>query len=160
MKKHRKPVQSFNFTAMHELMADPINPVSPQLLGGHLARVNAALKSLAEDADPSRDAWRDLSDAVNILESLQVLGYINDEGQEIIKAKDAMGQAGARALEGGKLRLTGPGIATLRNLLDDYAEIVQALSARQFIKACRTTERRVREILRGVKNQGDRVIAL
>lgn len=162
MKKrtHRKAVEVFHFTAMDELLASATQPVPARRLGDHLTKVNAALRSLMTDAEPAREAWRDLSDAVNILESLRELGYILDTSDEITKAKDAMGQAGARALEGGTLRLTGPGLQTLRTLLLDYEEIVTALSERQFVKACRATERRVRAILRGVVGAGDKVIAL
>lgn len=163
MRKHtrRKPAGHLpHYTLVHEMMASPTEPVAEHLLAAHLGKVRGARLALQTDASPSPTDWGTLSDAVNMLASLQELGYINDDSGEIIKAKDAMGQAGARHLEGGVLRLTGPGITTLHLLLDDYSEVVRALSARQFIKAVRHTEKRVLEIIRGKAHRGDKVVAL
>ena len=148
------------YTLLHELQASPTQPVAEHLMAAHLAIVNAGLLALQRDAAPSVQDWGCLSDAVNMLSSLHELGYIADEGDEITKAKDAMGEAGERHLAGGTLRLTGPGIATLRALLDDYEPIARALSARQFIRCVRHAERRALEILRGKTKSGDKVVAL
>ena len=162
MKKHakRRAAHVPQYTLMHELAGSPTSPVAEHLLVGHLGLLRAALLALQTDPAPTTTAWGTLSDAVNMLASLQELGYINDDSEEIVKAKDAMGEAGARHLAGGVLRLSGPGIATLHALLDDYSDVVHALSARQFIKAVRHAERRVLELMRGKSAAGDRVIAL
>lgn len=162
MKKRtaRKAAEFFHFTLLDELQASATLPVPEHRLNGHLIRVHEGLMSMERDAVPSVDAWRDLSDAVNILESLIEMGIVSDEGGQIIDAKNAMGQAGARHLETGAIRLSGEGMQILRGLLEDYGTVVQALTERQFISACRRTERRVRQILRGVTRPGDVVVAL
>ena len=162
MKKRgmRKSAQLFQFTLLDELQASSTLPVPEHRLNGHLIRVHEGLMSLERDAVPPLDAWRELSDAVNILESLVDMGIVSDDDQQIIDAKNAMGHAGARHQETGVMRLTGEGIQILRGLLEDYGTVVQALTERQFISACRRTERRVRQILRGVVRPGDKVVAL
>lgn len=162
MKKHatRKRAECFHFTLIHELQASSTKPVPEARLNGHLMRVHQGLESLERDVEPHVDAWRDMSDAVNILESLVEMGIVSDDGDQITAAKNAMGQAGARHLESGALRLSGEGIQVMRGLLEDYGTVVQALTERQFVSACRRTERRVRQILRGCVRPGDKVVAL
>lgn len=140
--------------------ASGTKPVPAQKLDGHLERVGQGLLDLQRAASPSLAAWRDLSDAINILESLKEMGLVADDGDEITRAKDAMGEAGARHQETGTLRLSGPGIQTLRALLDDYSEVVRGVTERDFIRACYRTEARIRQILRGNVRAGDRVIAI
>ena len=162
MKKHSKrrpPGQLPMYTLMHELTASPTEPVAKHLLAEHLGKVRAALAALQMNPDPTTHDWGALSDAVNLASSLVELGLISDESGEVTKAKDAMGEAGARLLAGGTLRLTGPGIQVLHALLDDYEEVVHALAARQFIRGVRHAERRVLELLRGKRYAGDRVVA-
>lgn len=162
MKKHgtRKPAQFFHFTLLDELQASSVHPVPEHRLNNHLIKVHEGLMSMERDAVPHVDGWRDMSDAVNILESLVEMGIVSDDDGQIVAAKNAMGHAGVRHIETGVMRLTGEGMQILRGLLEDYGTVVQALTERQFIGACRRTERRVREILRGAVRAGDKVVAL
>lgn len=162
MKKrcNRKPVGMPNFTAMDELMASPVAPVPESRLATHLLRLHTGLDALIGGEQVDFAAWRDMSDAVNILESLAEMGLVQDPEGQITAAKNAMGEAGARRLDGGPLQLSEEGAQVLRGLLTDYDAVVLALTERQFIQACRRTERRVRAILRGQVSSGDKVVAI
>lgn len=148
------------FSARACQRASGVNPVPAVVLEGHLKRVNAGLQALVTAEGPQLDAWRDLSDAVNILASLGELGFIADATGEIDRAKQVLAEAGIRYGETGVLRLTGEGINTVWLLLTDYAEVVRSLTERQFYVACRNAEKRIREIRRGNVNPGDKVVAL
>ena len=159
-KKRRTSQLPFQFTVVDELMASPTDPTPARRIDPHLARVRSGLDALMRAEVPSLDAWRDLSDAVNILSAMAELGIVQDESDECTKAKNAMGEAGARHLEMGTLRLSGSGARTLLDLLADYEELVRMMPERDLIRSIRRAERRVREILQGKVAAGDKVFAL
>ena len=47
------------------------------------------------------------------------------------------------------LRLSGPGMQAVRAVLEDYRDVIEALSARTMIRAHRLTEKRLHDILEG-----------
>lgn len=67
-----------------------------------------------------------------------------------------MALAGARHLQGGApIRLDGRGIAAVRAVLSDYAEMLQTLSERTMTECHRLTERRIYQIQAGQRQAHD-----
>ena len=148
------------FSARAIQRASATKPVPEQLLVQNLQRINEGLHALQHDDGVQLDAWHKLSDAVNILASLGELGFISDPTGEIDRTKNVMGEAGERYLRTGTLRLTGAGIQTVRQLLEDYEDVVRGLSERQFLTACRNAEKRINQIRRGHVCPNDKVVGL
>ena len=63
--------------------------------------------------------------------------------------------AGRRHFQGGAIRLDGPGIAAIRAVLEDYAELLAVLPERTVIACHRATEKRLHEILAGKSKAHD-----
>ena len=84
------------------------------------------------------------------------------QGDPLADAVAALALAGARHLQdGAPIRLTGEGIRAMRCVLASYAEQLETLSARTMTECHRLTERRVHDILRGVRRAHDvEVVAL
>lgn len=126
----------------------------------HLGAVNAGLDAMQHADGVQIDGWGAVSEAINILAAMGELGMITDATGEIDRAKNAMGEAGERYHKTGALRLSGAGLQTVRQLLEDYEDVVRGLTERQFLQACRHATKRIGEIRRGHVGAGDRVVSL
>jgi hypothetical protein len=125
-----------------------------------LARLEVALGNLQLEPQPSKWAWRDLTDMVNFLQSLIELGWATDESGHIEAAKQALYRS-SRALEDhGTIRLDGPGLSAMREVLDQFTELLGQLSAHSYWVAVRHTKQRIQRLLLGGKRQGDVVVAI
>jgi hypothetical protein len=125
-----------------------------------LTRIERGYAGLQADAEPSLTAWRDMTDVVNFLQSLLELGWVTDEGQHIEGGKGALKQAADALEHHGKIRLTGQSIRDLREVLDRFTEILEALDERSYWAAVRHTAVRVLALQRGRKKPGDIVVSL
>ena len=135
-----------------------------------LVRMETALASIARDQSPSVHSWRLLSDAVNMMETLtklspvrvRVVGgrldeyVIKDESGLLNDAVQALAEAGCRHVQQqAPIRLSGPGIQAVRAVLADYADLVSQLPAWVLLHCHRETERRLHQIRRGERQDGD-----
>lgn len=147
------------YTLLDEMMASPTELLPAEKRAYQLERMKFGLKSIETGDSPSPQDWRMCSDAVNIMETLVTHGVwkdcdgddmqVEDADRLIPDAIHALAMAGRRSLDGGHIRLDGPGIKAVRAILEDYETMLNSLSARSIIRAHRLTERRVQEILRG-----------
>jgi hypothetical protein len=146
MKKHQKKRQ---YTMMDVLLASPTNqmPVAKQIYQLDLMR--KGLNALEKSDSPTAEHWRCVSDAINLLETMLEMGLIEDTEGLLKDAVFAMGEAGARAMKGKAIRLSGKGIQACRAVLDDYAAVMKALPERTMIKAYMKTEKRISDIVAG-----------
>lgn len=126
-----------------------------------LHRLEVALAHMRDEANPTKWAWRDLTDMVNFLQSLTELGWATDEGGHIDAAKLVLFNAG-RSLEGqGCARTDDAGDASLREVLQQFGELLAQLSAHSYWHAVRHTKNRIQALLvGGAKRQGDTVVAI
>lgn len=125
-----------------------------------LTRLEGALANLREAPTPSKWAWRDLTDMVNFLQSLIELGWATDESGHIEAAKEALYRS-SRALEDhGTIRLDGPGLSAMREVIDQFTDLLGQLSAHSYWMAVRHTKQRIQRLLLGGKKQGDIVVAI
>lgn len=166
MKKDRNPFAPRTYTLVDEITAHPIRPLPEDARCHQLTRMWQGLASLERDAEPSKDAWRVVSDAVNLMEtfirhgpwpdSIGGVVHIEDDNNLLSDAVTALALAGKRKVDEGKpIRLDGPGIFAARAILEDYASLLAVLPHRTVVRCHRITERRIRKVLHGIKQPHD-----
>lgn len=163
--KARGPAPTYSW--MDVLMASASQPMPQAKRRFQTTRMWQALASLETAAQPSTEDWRICSDAVNLLETLVTTnnGWWPDCDGEPVQVQDASGLlndavtalalAGRRHTAGQTLRLDGPGIQTVRAVLEDYQTVLDTLPHRTMVQCHIATERRVRAILRGHRRPHD-----
>lgn len=146
----RRAPRRFTYTRLHVLLASATEPMPEAVRTHHLTRMWQGLASLERDTQPTPEAWRLCSDAVNVMESLVDMGVCQDERGLLHDAVQALALAGARHVDHGQpIRLSGPGMIAVRGVLEDYADVLAHIPHRIAVEAHRATERRVRDILEG-----------
>lgn len=157
-RKHQPAIRE-TYSWVTELMARPDAPLPERDRTHHVTVILQALRSLERDEAPSTDDWRLCSDAVNMMETLCThAGWTDATGAPVLfsdasgllmDAITALALASKRHRKGGPIRLSGEGIQAVRAIVEDYAGMLEQLSARSIIRAHRLTERRLRAILSG-----------
>ena len=151
----RRPVRTQTYTLLDELAASTVHPLPEATRVSQLSRMWEGLAAIERAPEPTVDDWRVCSDAVNLLESLIVMGELQDVDGLLPEAVHTIWTCGKRYNEGRGLRLDARGIFVVRSILEDYAEALAALPARTMIQAHRRTERRIQEIQAGRKQPHD-----
>lgn len=141
--------RKLTYTQMDVLMASPDKPTPEFKRNYQLTRMWQGLHELETAHAPTINDWTVVSDAINMMETLQVMGWVADTDDMLTDAMKAMTEAGKRHQDGHALRLTGQGMQTIRGILEDYASAVEQLSYRVMVVAHRKTEQRLHEILDG-----------
>lgn len=149
MKKRKAPQYVRHYTLMHEITASPTQPLPAEWRTHQLTSMWGGLHELETHPAPGTNAWRVCSDAVNLMETLIEQGEVQDTQGLLMDAITALAEAGKRHRAGGVLRLSGPGMQAVRAVLEDYRDVIEALSARTMIRAHRLTEKRLHDILEG-----------
>ena len=159
------------YSVLDELMASDSQPMPAEKRTYQLTRMRQGLDDMLHAAAPSADAWRVLSDAVNLLETLVLGGEapqrdaagrivgshwrgcdgdaveVRDSSGLLLDAITAMAHAGNRAMHGKPMRLDGPGLSAVRAVLEDYQAALECLPARTMIRCHRKTAARMRKAL-------------
>ena len=182
MKGKRRPKPpSTHYSMMDELLASTSQPMPQRNRDYQLKQMTEALQELMQAPKPTNNAWRIVSDAVNLLETLVQHGEapikdatgniiashwrdcdgdaveIRDNSGLLLDAITAMTKAGQRMLEGHPLRLDGPGIAAVRAVLEDYQAALETLPHRTMVRCHRATEKRIREVFNKIEQLPDGV---
>ncbi len=137
------------YSHMHVLMASPTAPMPERKRLHQLTAMWLGLAALEKGHEPTTNDWRVCSDAVNLMETLVTQGAVQDASGLLQEAVGALAKASQRYLDGGQIRLDGPGIAAVRAVLEDYATALEALPERTMVACHRKTEARMREIMAG-----------
>lgn len=137
------------------MTASPTAPMSADAQSYQLTTMLQGLRAMETDPNPSTVDWRVCSDAVNLMETLVEMEVIEDTSGLLLDAVTGLAMAGKRAQAGGQIRMDGPGIRAVRAVLEDYAMVIQTVSARTMVLCHRRTEKRIREILAGRKRAHD-----
>ncbi len=167
---HKRTHTPMVYSKMHELLASPSEPMAAATRRHQLTRMADALHEMMHAPAPSLNAWRVISDAVNLLETLVLHGEApikNASGQTTAShwrgcdgspieiadtsgllddAVAAMVTAGNRHHQGKPLRLDGPGLDAVRAALEDYQTALDTLPARTMVRCHRATEKRICQI--------------
>jgi len=151
MKRRASRAPRPTYTLWDEMAASPTQP-TPQATRRHqLTRMWQGLRAIETAETPTTEDWRVCSDAVNLMETLVTMGQVQDSSGLLPDAITALALAGKRHIAGATIRLDAPGIHAVRAILEDYADVLDALPARTMVSCHRQTERRLREILAGKK---------
>ena len=177
----RRPPQALHYSLMHEMLASPSEPMPAHNRRHQLTRMAGALHEMMTADRPGNGAWRVLSDAINLTETLVLHGKSpikNADGKviashwngcdgDLIEIADTSGlladaiagmaKAGQRMLDGKPMRLDGPGLHAVRAVLEDYQAALEALPARTMVACHRATEKRIREIFGRIERLPDGV---
>lgn len=135
---------------LDRLMASPTEPMPTERARNQLTNMHLALGEIERGFEPTAGDWRQLADAVNLMETFVEMGIAIDTSGLLRQAVAALAIAGARHLQDGQpLRLTGAGIQAVRAILADYTMCLEELPERVIVEAHRQTEIRVRAVLEG-----------
>lgn len=146
------------YSLMDEIMASGTDPLPAEKIRHQLSRMYQGLHSLETAEQPTMDDWQVVSDAVNMLETFVEKDICEDQTGLLTDAVSAMAQAGRRHIQHGVIRLDAKGIATIRAVLEDYAQLIEVLPARVMIHCHRKTEMKLHDILRGKAKPHDVVV--
>lgn len=154
MKRH-KHTATPTYTLLDEMTASPTQSLPEATRTSQLTRMWAGLAAIEQSPNPTTDDWRVCSDAVNLMETLVDMYVVEDNSGLLQDAITALALAGKRQTAGNAIRLDAQGIQAIRAVLEDYASVIEQVSARTMIHCHRLTERRIREILLGRKRPHD-----
>jgi uncharacterized protein YyaL (SSP411 family) len=155
MKRRRKPINHLTYTLLDEMTASPTQPLPEATRTHQLTRMWSGLAAIEKSPAPTADDWRVCSDAVNLMETLVDMYVVQDNSGLLQDAITALALSGKRHMTGTAIRLDAQGIQAIRAVLEDYASVIEQVSARTMIHCHRLTERRIREILSGKKRPHD-----
>lgn len=146
----------YTYTLMDELAASSTEPLPMDFRRHQLTRMWSGLSAIERLPAPTTDDWRVCSDAVNLMETLVVEMRVCEDASGLINdAVTALAVAGKRHRATGTIRMDAAGIQAVRAVLEDYAEVIDALPARTMMKCHRLTERRNHKIIQGKKQAHD-----
>lgn len=125
-----------------------------------MARLHVALEEIAKGSNPSVLSWRDLTDAMNFLQSATELGWATDEEGAVSAAKAGLLTGYENVKKHGVVRMDGPGLAGMRNLLEQLQQVLDQISAHSYWQLVAHTQKRVLKVARGAARKGDTVVQL
>lgn len=167
MKGKRRPKSpSTHYSMMDELLASTSQPMPQRNRDYQLKQMTEALQELMQAPKPTNNAWRIVSDAVNLLETLVQHGEapIKDATGNVIAShwRDCDGDAVEIRDNSGLLRLDGLGLAAVRAVLEDYQEALEALPHRTMVRCHRSTEKRLLKVYGSAAYaaEGVRIVAI
>lgn len=147
------------------VMTNPLammRPASQDQRDRVLMRFLSALDAMARGEYPGEAEWRDLSDAINTVETLAVtLRKLQPaEAMPLVNAAIAAMVGAAKRFKAGQgMRLDAAGLQALRDVVDVYRQCLEGLTEREMAQAQAETQRRVNLLLRSNKPSHE-VIAL
>jgi hypothetical protein len=149
------------YTLIDELQASPVEPMPAATQVRYMSRIYQGLRSIERDAEPSKEDWRVVSDAVNMLETLiDKMKVCEDASGLMPDAVRAMAEAGIRHRDTGvPIRFDAKGLQAVRAAIEDFGDLVTMLPHRTMVRCHRLTEQRIHEILDGKRAPHDVEIA-
>ncbi|WP_280191170.1 hypothetical protein [Delftia sp. PS-11] len=138
----------YAFSLAQELSASECQPLHRRKREPLAAAVQAAVHAIGYGA-PTLQHWRDLADAANLTETLLSMGVFNDPDAPGLHqdALACVATLGRQHGHGQDMRLNAVQLAHLVEFGEAYAQVLDLIPARTYIRAHRATERRLRELL-------------
>jgi len=159
---NRKPRKAYR---PRPVITDPLTllrPASAEEKAAIMATFYSALDEIVSGSTPDENAWRLLSDSINTIETLtlSMRKLVPEEVMPTVNAAiAAMVGACNRFKAGQGMRLDGPGINAMRDILDIYRQALDGLTAREMAQAQAETQWRVNKLLHE-RGESAEVIAL
>ena len=147
------------------VITDPLSlmrPADPERKRSVMARFDSALLAIACGRHPGVAEWRDLSDAINTVETMALgMGKLvpAEVMPHVTQAIEGMVHASRRFKDGQGMRLDAQGLKALRSVLDIYQQCLDGFTEHEMAQAQAETQRRVNALLNS-KHQRAEVIAL
>lgn len=147
------------------VMSNPLAAMQPAPLAERerlMARFRSSLHTIAAGSHPGEAEWRDLSDAINTVETLALhqRKLLPAEVMPTVTACIAAMVGAANRFKAGQgMRLDGAGLEALRDVLAIYEQCLEGLTEKELAAAQAETQRRVNQLLRSRKPSHE-VIAL
>lgn len=161
MKRQRVPSALYGVWSMATaLLADPVQPIAASRRSQMAAILLSALEDMAKAPTPMLESWRDLTDAANFLQSALELGLVEDPQEAVAHAKLALIEAFRFHEAHGHLRMTAAGLSSMRNAVEQFDDLIGAMSQRAFWSVVKRSEKRIGAIYAGRAKPGDVVMAL
>ena len=156
-KRSQRTHDVMTYGLLDTLFASPDAPMPAEKRRHQLTRMYGGLRAMETAPAPTRDDWRVVSDAVNLMETLVKEMRLCEDGSGLLNdAVKALAIAGARHVEAGAaIRLDGAGIHAVRSVLEDYSDMLETLSERTMTECHRLTERRIYQIQAGQRQAHD-----
>lgn len=104
----------------------------------------SSLDSIARGEHPGRAEWDDMADVVNVLDTLRVQGVIDLDAGDVERVEASMAEAAERHNAGRGLRMDGPGLSLLRELVVAWLAMAKTMTRAQLQDARTDTDRRIR----------------
>lgn len=147
---HRRPRSVCAYTLLEEISASATDALPHATRVHHLTLMWQALASIERDREPKKQDLQYVSDALNIVHALvRDLHVAEDREGLLLDALQEMAITAERHAAGGSIRLSARGILCVRSILEDYAALMDQLSARVMIRAHRTAAKNVQAALAG-----------
>lgn len=140
-----------------------IQPATVEQRTALLSRFHTALEFMARGDHPGEAEWRDMSDAINTIETMALhMGMLKPaEVMPTVNAAIAAMVAAARRHQAGqRMGLSGEGLQALRDVLAIYEQCLEGYTEHQMARAQQETQRRLHAVLRGRQNEQKTVVAL
>ena len=137
---------SYGYTHAEELSASEVRPLHQRKLGPITAACAAAVQAVAAGA-AGAEHWRVLADAANLAETLLDLKLFDDPDHLF---RDGVAAVVTLARQHGNdepMCLRPEQLEHLEDFGDAYVQMLRQTSARNYIRAHRATERRLRELM-------------
>ena len=147
------------------VLVNPLAAMQPAPLAERerlMARFRSSLHTIAAGSHPGEEEWRDLSDAINTVETLALhqRKLLAEEVMPTVTACIAAMVGAANRFKAGQgMRLDGAGLEALRDVLAIYEQCLEGLTEREMALAQAETQRRVNALLHARKPSAQ-VIAL
>jgi hypothetical protein len=148
----RKPRVVFN---------DPLaifRPLAKEKRDAVMTRYLSALESVATGSAPTVEELKDLSDVINVCETLvQSMGRMDGKevGPLVEEGVEAIVEAAGRYRAGKAIRMSGKGLEAVRVLIDIYGQCLERLSEQEMTMATEITCRRLEQIQRQRRPSAD-----
>lgn len=142
------------------MMASKTDPLPKADRDRMVNRLLAGLEDIAKCTTPNLNSWRDLADCMNWLQSAVELGWASDPDGAIEASKAALLDGHKNATGKGKLRMSGPSLMSMRNMVEQFRDLLEVMTARNYWTVVGTGDRRISAIWRGKKKAGDVVVSL
>lgn len=149
------------FTMVDELMASPTEPAAPEVHAVRIALARESLNLMRSPETATVAAWSVCCMVGNCTETMLRQGLAADPDGLLQDAFDALKRA-ARAVRvpSDPISIPPEDFASVANMVEDWASILEQAPARDVVRAFRATDRRIREIEAGKVGPDDYAVTM
>lgn len=141
----KKPLNKLHYSLLDELMADGLNPLPEEYRTHQLGRMRNGFNNLSNATNPSIDDWIVCADAINLMETLVEDMHICEDSSGLLSDAIAAMKSVGKTVQAQKLTETN--MQAIEAVINDYADVVEVLSARTMVRCHRLTEKKLHKIL-------------